>query len=681
MISLKHALDKHHNFWFLVPLKHLGWAHLASEVAHFQTSCSTMSSQKFVPKHPLLHPFVLFVVTGLILGVVFFFTNMNPQLAVVAYVVVGVTILVTAVDMFKALKAGQWGLDILAVVAMIATLAVEEYLAGLIIALMLTGGEALEDMAAGRASRELDSLINRRPTFANVLDSDGITVHRVKISEVEVGDVLIVRGNEVVPVDGQLLVDRAALDESSVTGEALPVTKHTGDQIISGTVNSTETFRMRATATAEDSHYAKIVRLVEEAVESRAPMVRLADRYAVPFTVISLIVAGVAWWYSGDPTRFAEVLVVATPCPLLIGAPVSFMGGMSSAARANIIVKDGGALERLANVKSAAFDKTGTLTQGKPTVSRIQPVSGSAKEALQLAASAEQYSVHVFAEPIVEHARRENIDLLAIAEAEEVATNGVAATTPTGDHLRVGKSSFIAEVAPALEDFELTAGESAVYVAKNAELIGIIVLADPLRPASTATLQWLTASGVEQMVMVTGDMEDTAQAIAHEIGFGNDQVYSSLTPTDKVEVVHRMPAPTLMVGDGINDAPILATADVGIAMGARGATAASESADAVITSENIGALADVVHISKRTVSIALQSIWFGMAVSFGLMAIAAFGFLPATFGALLQEVVDVVAIVIALRALRLHRALPSKRLTRSQEADTGTALYAPGRSK
>lgn len=629
-----------------------------------------MSQPNFVPRHPLLHPVVLLVVGGLVLGVVFFFADMPAQLAAVAYVVVGVVIILTAIDMVRALRAGQWGLDILAVVAMIATLAVEEYLAGLIIALMLTGGEALEEMAAGRASRELDSLINRRPTFANVLDADGVTVHRKSIAEVEVGDVLIVRGNEVVPVDGSLLSQRAALDESSVTGEALPVTKHPGDEVISGTVNSTETFQLQATTTAEDSHYSKIVRLVEEAVESRAPMVRLADRYAVPFTVISLIVAGVAWWYSGDPVRFAEVLVVATPCPLLIGAPVSFMGGMSSAARANVIVKDGGTLERLSKVKSAAFDKTGTLTQGRPTVSRIAPVHGSAEDTLRLAASAEQYSVHVFAEPIVAHARNENLELLAIETAEEIATNGVAATTSAGDQVRVGKSSFIAEVAPSSEEFALNAGESAVYVSKNNELVGVIVLADPLRHASTATLQWLSEHGVEQMVMVTGDMEDTAQAIAQEVGFDRAEVFSSMSPTDKVKVVQRMPAPTLMVGDGINDAPILATADVGIAMGARGATAASESADAVITSENIARLADVVHISKRTVSIALQSIWFGMAVSIGLMAIAAFGYLPATFGALLQEVVDIVAIVIALRALRLHRDIPSERISNPRRAAT-----------
>ena len=613
-------------------------------------------------KYPLLQPIVLLVVVGLVLGLVFFFTGMTLQLAIVAYVVVGVTIVVAGIDMIKALKSGHWGLDILAIVAMVATLAVEEYLAGLIIALMLTGGEALEDRAVSRASQELDTLIHRRPTFANVLDEDGVSVHRVSIDDVQVHDVLIVRGSEIVPVDGQLLSDHASLDESSVTGESLPVGKQPGATITSGTVNGTEAFRMQATTDAANSHYAKIVRLVQDAVDSRAPMVRLADRYAVPFTIISLVVAGIAWWYSGDPVRFAEVLVVATPCPLLIGAPVSFIGGMSSAARANVIVKDGSTLERLAKIKSAAFDKTGTLTRGTPRVARIEPMTGSAEQTLQLAASAEQYSVHVFAEPIVKYGRARNTELLAITQADEIATNGVAATTSTGDAIRVGKASFIAEVVAGFDELELTAGETAVYVSCNTELIGVIVLADPLRDTAPATLQWLSQHGVVHMNMVTGDMLGTAQAVAKEVGFAPDQVYASMTPTDKVEVVKIMPGPTLMVGDGINDAPILAAADVGIAMGARGATAASESADAVITSENFARLADVVHIAKRTVSIALQSIWFGISVSIGLMSIAAFGYLPATFGALLQEVVDIAAIVVALRALRLYRELPSTKL-------------------
>src|SRR5690625_117785 len=604
--------------------------------------------------HRFLSPTVVFVLAGLVLALGFFFTGLDAPLAVTAYVIIGTTIIVTAIDMVKALQAGHWGLDILAVVAMVSTLAVQEYLAGMIIALMLTGGEALEDMAAGRATRELDALINRRPTFAHRLEADEITVTPINISEVAVGDVLIVRGSEVVPVDGQLLSDRASLDEASVTGEALPITKNTDDDIISGTVNGSETFQMRATTTAAESHYTKIVRLVEEAVESRAPMVRMADRYAVPFTVIALLIAGVAWWYSGNATRFAEVLVVATPCPLLIAAPVAFMGGMSSAARSNVIVKEGGTLETLARVRSAAFDKTGTLTRGEPEVVEVRPGALSAEETLRLAAAAEQYSVHVFAEPIVAQARRQGLSLPEIFSAEEIATNGVLGTLADGTRVRVGKPAFIQEAVGELERAELRAGETAVYVSTGDRLAGVIVLADPLRDNAADTMERLKEQGVVTMAMVTGDVAPTAESVAHELGIF--QVYSETTPRTKVEIVQGLkPTPVLMAGDGINDAPVLAAADVGIAMAGRGATAASESASAVITSGDIGRVADVVHVSRRTVSIALQSIWMGIVISIGLMLVAALGHLPAVVGALLQEVVDLVAILSALRALRVHR--------------------------
>lgn len=615
------------------------------------------SSKQSIFSNPFFHPLVLLVVAGLISGVIFWAIGMDTALAVTAYVVIGIVIIVTAIGMVKELLAGHWGLDILAVVAMIATLAVEEYIAGMIIALMLTGGEALEILAEGRATRELDSLINRRPSFAQRVDEAGNVV-QIAVDEVAVGDILVVRPSDVIPVDGELISEDAYIDESSVTGEPLPVHHRAGDEITSGTVNSTEAFRMRATTTAADSHYASIIKLVQEAVDSQAPMVRLADRYAVPFTVISLIIAGVAWYVSGNPTRFAEVLVVATPCPLLIGAPVAFMGGMSSAAKANVIVKDGGALERMARLKSVAFDKTGTLTQGRPTVARIHTFNAEEDEVLGLAAAAEQYSVHVFAAQIVQEATDRKLPLAKVSTAEEIATNGVRAVLEDGSQVRVGKSSFIAEVVAEMIYEDLQAGETAVYVAKNDSLWGIIVLSDPLRETSAATIKHLHTQGVDHMVMVTGDTESTARSIADVVGL--EEVHAGVTPQDKVNIVTKtLEGPTAMLGDGINDAPVLAAADVGIAMGARGATAASESADAVITSENIGRLADLVEISKRTVRIALQSIWFGMAVSVGLMTIAALGYLPAVFGALLQEVVDLVAIGVALRALAAYKNLPS----------------------
>lgn len=588
------------------------------------------------------------------MGVVFWASGASTPLAVTAFVVVGVVIVETAVGMVRDLMAGHWGLDILAVIAMVATLVVNEYVAGLIIALMLTGGEALEAWAARRAGRELDALLSRAPTFAQRVDPVTGRVEQIPIGEVAIDDELLVRSSEAVPVDGSLLSDRASIDESSVTGEPMPVTYAAGASLLSGTVNGTVTFRMRAEKTAKDSQYATIVQLVKEAVGSRAPMVRLADRYAVPFTAVSLLIAGIAWFVSGEAVRFAEVLVVATPCPLLIAAPVAFMGGMSSAAKLNVIIKEGGALEALAKVRSVAFDKTGTLTQGKPDVVDIRAAARSADEVLGLAAAAEQHSVHAFARPIVEFAAGQGAAAPGVVAAEEIATHGVDATLADGSRVRVGKPAFVAEVAGEFEHTNLQPGETAVYVSIDEALAGVIVLSDPVRPGAVDTVSRLRAAGVGNVVMVTGDIRSTAESIARQVGVST--VYAETTPQEKVDIVRVLtPKPVVMVGDGINDAPVLAVADVGIAMAGRGATAASESASAVITSDDVNRVADVVDVSRRTVSIALQSIWMGIAVSVGLMLVAAFGFLPAVAGALLQEVVDLVAIASALRALTAYR--------------------------
>jgi len=608
-------------------------------------------------------PLMIFVVIGLATGVTLWALRQALPLAVVAYIVIGVVIFVTAVGMVRDLMSGHWGLDILAVIAMIATLAVGEYVAGLIIALMLTGGEALEALAARRASRELDTLLNRAPVYAQRVDPHTGEVERIPIADVVIGDELLVRSTEVLPVDGTLISARAVIDESSVTGEPLPVTYQSGDALLSGTINSTETFTMRADKAAHDSHYASIVRLVEGAVESRAPMVRLADRYAVPFTIVSLLIAGLAWYLSGDPVRFAEVLVVATPCPLLIAAPVAFMGGMSSAAKLNVIIKDGGTLEVLARVRSAAFDKTGTLTQGRPDVVEIRPIARSADETLRLAAAAEQYSVHVFAGRIVAHAVERQLQLPQVTAAEEIATNGVQATLADGSVVRVGKPAFIEEVAGVFERTPLSAGETAVYVSVDSDFAGVIVLSDPLRSHAAETIVRLREAGVERIVMVTGDVAPTAESIAADAGITT--VHAETTPQSKVDIVVALrPRPVMMVGDGINDAPVLAAADVGIAMAGRGATAASESASAVITSDDVSRVADVVQVSHKTVKIALQSIWMGIIISVGLMLVAAFGHLPAVAGALLQEIVDLVAILSALRALRAYRSVTRFRAAR-----------------
>lgn len=623
-----------------------------SENQSQNTHMSLSETVRFLLERALM----VLVIIGLGVGVTFWMLGQETALAFTAYTVIGLVIAVTTLDMVRDLMSGHWGLDILAVIAMIATLAVQEYLAGLIIALMLTGGEALEALAERRASRELNLLLRRAPSSAQRVNPDTGEPERIAIDEVMVGDELIIRSSEVLPVDGTLLSERASIDESSVTGEPLPVSHSAGNRLLSGTINGTQSFFMRADKIAKDSNYASIVQLVEEAVASRAPMVRLADRYAVPFTAVSLLIAGLAWYLSGDPVRFAEVLVVATPCPLLIAAPIAFMGGMSSAAKLNVIIKDGEALEILARIRTAAFDKTGTLTEGKPQVVDIQPAARTKAETLQLAAAAEQYSVHVFASPIIAAAQNQKLELPEVVTSTEIATNGVEATLASGHIIRVGKAPFIEEVAGSLAQPSLKAGEAAVYVSVDDELAGIIVLSDPIRVQAANTVARLREGGVTEILMVTGDTATTAESIAAEAAIST--IHSEATPQTKVAIIQAMPhRPVLMVGDGINDAPVLAAADVGIALAGRGATVASESASAVITSGDISRVADVVDVSRRTISIALQSIWLGIIISVGLMLIAAFGFLPAIAGALLQEAVDLVAIFSALRALRAYRTI------------------------
>lgn len=553
-----------------------------------------------------------------------------------------------AVGMVRDILHGHWGLDILAVTAIVATVVVGEYIAALIVVLMLTGGEALEDYAGRRAKRELDALLTRAPQHAHRVTDDHFV--DVPVDDVVPGDVLLVRPSEIVPVDGDLRSAETSVDESSITGESVPVDKRTGDGLLSGSVNGPIAIEMTATARAADSQYQQIVALVSEAAASKAPVVRLADRYAVPFTVFSLLLAGVAWWVSGDPVRFAEVLVLATPCPLLIAAPVAFIGGMSRAARNGIIVKGGGVLEQLASAKTAVFDKTGTLTHGAPELVAIRPEPGfSPDELLALVASAEQYSSHVLAASMIDAASRRGLPLAEADAAREAATNGVVARIG-GREVVVGKFAYVLEHAPETRRTEIAPGELAVYVAVAGRYAGALLARDRLRDNARATLERLDGLGVRHTMMLTGDAQATADHIAAELGI--ERVRAECLPADKVhEVAAIAERPVIMVGDGVNDAPVLAAADVGIAMGARGATAASESADAVILVDDISRTAKAVAIGRDTVRIALQSIWLGIIVSVGLMLVAAFGFIPATAGALLQEFVDLAAILAALRAI------------------------------
>ncbi|MFH8250184.1 heavy metal translocating P-type ATPase [Microbacterium sp. B2969] len=558
----------------------------------------------------------------------------------------------TIARMVRDVLRGHVGLDVLAIVAMVATLAVGEYVAALIIVLMLAGGEALEDFAARRARRDLTALLDRSPRVAHRLPDDGPdALADIPVEEVEIGDVLLVRPAEIVPVDGVLLGPEASFDESSLTGESMPVTRSPGDELMSGAVNGTQVVRMRATRRSRDSQYQQIVALVREAESSRAPVVRLADRFAIPFTAVSLTIAGLAWLVSGDATRFAEVLVLATPCPLLIAAPVAFVSGMSRAARAGIVVKDGSAIENLSRIVSAAFDKTGTLTRGRAALVEVRPArGGDSDELLRLAASAEQYSTHALADGVRRAADARGLQLVGATDASEIATNGVTADI-SGRSVTVGKHDFVARLVGDIPTARTTSGQAAAYVAIDGNFAGTLMLSDRPRPEAAAVVRWLREHGIPRVAMLTGDGGSTADSIGAEVGI--DEIYADLLPTEKIHLAGGLqPRPVMMVGDGVNDAPVLAAADVGVAMGAKGATAAGEAADVVVLVDSLAKVAEAVSIGRRTMQVALTAIWIGIGASIGLMLVATTGLIPAIAGALIQEVVDLTTILFALRALR-----------------------------
>ncbi len=569
---------------------------------------------------------------------------------------------IEAVRMVRQLRRRIFGIDILAIVAIVATVAVGEVAASMIIVLMVAGGKALEDFATGRAQRELSALLSREPQTAHRSVAGSSTFEDVAAADVRVGDVVLVRSGEVVPVDGMLLTPTAVFDESSLTGESMPKSRVAGEEVLSGSINGTLAATFTATASAGDSQYQGIVALVRQAAANRAPVVRLADRYAIPFTGISLVIGGVAWFLSGDPVRFAEVLVLATPCPLVLAAPVAFMGGMSRAARHGIIVKGGGVLELLARARSAVFDKTGTLTSGTPTITRINAMPPfDESELLALVASAETLSSHVLAASIVAAARQRGLALVDVSRSSEVDAQGVAATLSEHD-VAVGTLSFIRGLAPEAIATALTGNELAIYVAVDRLFAGSIIATDPVRANARDTIGALRSRGVRDIVMLSGDARVTAEEVARAVGIST--VQADCLPADKVNAVKSLrERPVLMVGDGVNDAPVLASADVGIAMGARGATAASESASAVILVDDISLVVRAVEIGQDTVRIALQSIWLGMGLSVGLMLIAAFGVIPTVVGAGIQEVVDLATILNALRALH-PREQTAERQTR-----------------
>ena len=554
----------------------------------------------------------------------------------------------------------ETGVDVIALLAMAGALALGEYLAGAVIALMLSSGRSLEAFADARAHRELSALLERAPRTVHRYAGDEL--ESIPIDEVRPADVLLVKHGEVVPVDGFLVSENCVLDESALTGESRPVERSKGEALRSGAVNAGASLALRAIATAEESTYAGIVRLIEEAEKQKAPFVRLADRYALVFVPVTLVIAAGAWVLTGDPVRALAVLVVATPCPLILAVPIAIVAGISRAARRGIIVKGGGALETLARGSVLLFDKTGTLTSGVPEVADVEVFAGiDPEELLRLAASLDQVSPHVLGAAIVRAARQRSLPLSFPVEVREEPGSGIEGTVD-GRRVSLGKASWVSggRGLPArardIRHRSAMEGSSAVFVAIDGEVTGGLILDDPIRPDTPRVIRTLRRAGIKRVVMVTGDHPDVAESVG--ISIGVDRILSERDPTDKVDAVKAEGdgGVTIMVGDGVNDAPALAAADVGVAMGARGATASSEAADVVLVVDRLDRLAEAIRVAKRSRGIAVQSVLIGMGLSFGGMLLGAVGLLPVVGGALFQEAIDVAVILNALRALSGGRA-------------------------
>ncbi|MFC3644298.1 heavy metal translocating P-type ATPase [Aquibium oceanicum] len=565
-------------------------------------------------------------------------------------------VLTLAVSIVRDFWIGRFGVDAIALVSMSAALLLDQALAAVVVAIMYAGGSVLEDFARGRAERNLKALTDRSPRFARRLA--GGKLEEIPADEVAVGDELLVRAGEVLPVDGVLLDEHASIDAAAVTGEPLPERCRLGDVLLSGTVNAAESFRMRATAIAGESTYAGIVRMVQAAQTAKAPFMRMADRFALLLLPATLIIAAAAWLGSGDPIRALAVLVVATPCPLILAAPVAFISGVSRAARAGVLMKGSAALEALAQTKTVIFDKTGTLTHGGAGLLEIEAAPGrDGDEVLRLLGSLEQASGNVVALAAVEAARSHALALSPPREVKESRGSGLQGIVD-GVRVIAGSRAFVCGTEPlplwAEKTIKRYEGQPVltVYLSANGMLVGIFVFGDGVRADAHATIAALRRNGIGRAVMLTGDDEAAAARVAAPLGL--DRVLAGATPSGKVDVVReeRASAPTLMVGDGINDAPALAAATVGIAMGARGATASSQAADIVILTDSLKPVAEAVAIARRTRAIAYQSVVTGLALSGIAMLFAAFGYVTPVAGALLQEGIDVAVIVNALRALR-----------------------------
>jgi heavy metal translocating P-type ATPase len=555
----------------------------------------------------------------------------------------------------RGIARGRFAADLVAMLAIVTALILREPLAGLIVVLMQTGGEALERYAQGRASEAVRELEAAAPRVAHRM-VDG-AVDDVPAELVKVGDDLLLRPGELLACDAMVLEGRSHVDASRITGEPMPVSAHPGILLLSGSFNLEGPLTVRATAPASESQYARIVELVRTAQESKSPLQRLADRYAVWFTPLTLIVCAGAYLLSGDPTRLLAVLVVATPCPLILATPVAVVGGINRAARRGIIFRHGTALEQLGRVGVAIFDKTGTLTIGRPKVARVLTVSEfAAREVLRLAGSVEQGSGHLLARTLVQETVERGIVLPPGEHITEAPGQGVAGQVE-GHQVAVGGWSYVVsrhpEAEPALRGLlaQTQGAELRAYVAVDGRGVGLIEYADRLRPELAGFIPELHRLGVSRIVLLSGDDQANATAVARAVGI--EEAHGGLLPREKVAYVQRLMKEgerVLMVGDGTNDAPALSTATVGIALTAGGGGISAEAADAVILADDPTRVAEAIRISRRTLRLARQSIWAGLGLSGAAMVVASFGYIPPVAGALLQEGIDVAVILNALRA-------------------------------
>ncbi|PWJ20338.1 heavy metal translocating P-type ATPase [Jannaschia seohaensis] len=557
------------------------------------------------------------------------------------------------VEILRSLRAGQVGLDIVAALSMSAALVFGETLAAAVVAVMYSGGTFLEAFAEGRARREMHDLLSRVPRTATRHRNGGL--EEVPLGEIAPGDRLLIRQGDVVPVDGKIGSATAFVDTSALTGESLPVRLTQGADAMSGSTNAGEAFDLLAVREAKDSTYAGIVRLVEEAQASKAPMSRLADRWSLGFLAVTVAIAFAAWWFTGDPIRAVAVLVVATPCPLILAVPVALVAGLSRAAHFGVLIKGAGPLETMARIRTLILDKTGTLTDGRPQIVAIDSHDGmSEDEILRLAAALDQASKHPVAQAVVAAAKARGFVLPVPSDVAEIPGEGVLGHVD-GQKVVIGGDGFVSSrVGGRAGDHPaMTAGAVLVAVAVDGRMVGHLVMSDPLREGAGAMLDGLRREGIARILLATGDRADVAERVTD--GLGLDGLRAGLTPDQKVLLVltERKRGPVMMVGDGVNDAPALAAADVGVAMGARGAAASAEAADVVLLVDRIDRLGPGIEIARASRRIAVESVVAGISLSVLGMIAAAYGYLTPVEGAILQEVIDVAVILNALRALRI----------------------------